>query len=412
MSKATGPISFMTFKDTLRFLPICFEIGLVPAIMGNVGIGKTQLPYQWARALNKDIIIIHLAQLEPQDFIGLYHIENGFTCNMPPNWMPNNKFTVRELDKEKNPDQTLASVMPTTNTLNPNGGIIVFDEFNRCKEEMRQAMGQLLNERRIHTYQLPDNYEMLCLGNHTNTGNEVYELDKHLRNRLAFIQFMPETKETIDYINSKQEKSNPFMAWIESAPEVIEYGELVDYDDHFILSPRFVEYASRLYPLIDKESPEFQRKCLSTIMKRSDVTAFLSFRKKLERINYRDILLGKKKKDLEKVIKDNDLGIIMYNTQKLADFFSTSNPEKEAIFEEVTKEEAIKNAVDFLKKIPADACTMFISRFSLSEVDDKKCIVNHKYFTENIGKRLKPLRKVFDNREIDDQEDWELEANA
>jgi len=48
-----------------------------------------------------DCVVIHVAQLEPSDFIGLYKIdEDGRTSNCPPNWLPYKTSEEEEVKKK------------------------------------------------------------------------------------------------------------------------------------------------------------------------------------------------------------------------------------------------------------------------------------------------------------------------
>ena len=69
----------MNFKETLKFLPMIHKTSLVPLLLGETGIGKTELAAEYAAVLEYHLIVIHVSQLEPSDFVGLYQIIDGLT---------------------------------------------------------------------------------------------------------------------------------------------------------------------------------------------------------------------------------------------------------------------------------------------------------------------------------------------
>jgi hypothetical protein len=317
----------MNFKEVQKYLPIIFKTNLRPCFMGHTGIGKTELVKQYARDQKMDLIIIHVAQLEPSDFVGLYQInEDGRTSNCPPAWLPykeheNGEGKVIEASAQT-PDELAEVIQKAAGFVNPNGGIVFLDEVNRAHEDMRQALYQFLQDKRIHTYELPDSYQIVCAANPSSEGYEGYEFDPALINRLAWVNFVPDFEETKSYLEGQYGR-NAITSWVDSNKDLIEFGD--DFEiEGLRYTPRMAENHIKLYNACRKEGKEFKRKVFETIMPKDKVRSFMSYLEEIEYINYKDVMngvKGDKQKKLDQLLKENRMDILSTITMDLAEFF-------------------------------------------------------------------------------------------
>jgi hypothetical protein len=364
--KVVSTLDAMNVQDTLKFFEYIFHTDIRPCLLGGTGIGKTQVIKQLAQKQNKDLIILHVSQLEPSDFVGLYKTtEDGRTMNCSPNWLPYKDAKVIEHKKGESLDKVLPGM--GSGYVNPNGGYIFLDEFNRGKEDIRQSMYQFLNEKRIHTYRLPDNYEIITAANPPE-GYETYEFDKALDNRLAYIRFTPTFDETKTYLTEKYGARNPVLDWANSDKSLIDYG-----DDFSIptrtFSPRFLEVAIILVDKMVSEPSAFQRKALSTILAPELLQSFMSFQEEIKFLSYMDIIEGKKQDRLEELLKRKRLDVVSTLVSHLADHYGKNKID-------ITKDsKEVKNVSEFFSKIGAENCTQFID--SLKGYTDKNMIHRH-----------------------------------
>jgi len=277
----------MNFKETIQFIDVLRKTGanLVPCLLGHTGIGKTELVEQYAASRNMDCIVIHVAQLEPSDFIGLYQIdEDGRTTNCPPNWLP-----YKDADTaSKKASNKMALNKIVKGVINPNGGIIFLDEINRGHEDIRQSLYQLVNKKEIHTYRLPDSYSLVAAANPSNS-YETYEFDKALTNRFAWVKFQPEIAESFEYL-TKKHGSNPILDWLKTDKDLLDLGDDDFEIDDMLLSPRMTENAILLYNEITQENKATKRKFLEALIQKEKVQAFLSFEEEMQHINFKEVL--------------------------------------------------------------------------------------------------------------------------
>jgi len=377
--------NFMNFKETLKALEYLFEARLCPNLIGETGIGKTELLAQYTAERGMDLIPLQVAQLEPSDFVGLYKTtEDGRTMTCPPNWLPYKDSVKAKTQKNKESVDQLRKIF--TGEVNPKGGVIFLDEINRGHEDIRQALYQLVNERRIHTYVLPDNYVVCAASNPASQGYEVNEFDDALVNRFAWIKFRPEVSETLSYLENKYGK-NPVLAWVHTDNALIDYGNDDWEVDGLRYSPRILEKSIKLYNLIKKERKDFRRKLFATFMQEEKVASLLSFLETMEYITFEDVIKGSKKKDIQKLIDNKEIALLVTITTNLSDVFMNYEF-GEGIDNEYFKASdemlVAERVTTFLAAAGEECCAAFLDNLHQGFYN-KKSIVYTEPFTQNVG---------------------------
>ena len=381
----------MNFKETIKFIDALRQTGanLVACLLGHTGIGKTELVEQYAASRNMDCIVIHVAQLEPSDFIGLYQIdEDGRTSNCPPNWLPYKN----EVAEKKAANKTALTKI-TKGVINPNGGIIFLDEINRGHEDIRQSLYQLVNKKEIHTYKLPDNYSLVAAANPSNS-YETYEFDKALVNRFAWVKFQPDVSESFEYLTSKH-GSSPILDWLKTDKDLLDLGDDDFEIDDMMLSPRMTENAILLYSEIASESKTIKRKFLEALIQKEKVQAFLSFEEEMQHINFKEVIQGKKKDKVKQLLKDNRLDVLSTITLHLSEYFDSYafDDKGDDVIKKGKEKEAVKNLTDFMIAIPAELNTVFIDACKSYNRTDS--IFHQTYFRTKLKEKLGSYKKLF-----------------
>lgn len=173
-----------TFKKAVPFL---FKAEVVPFIWGPAGVGKTTAMRQVAEELGYGLIVFHLGQMgDVGDLIGLPDIvyetdpeklkagdgkRKGYTTFMPPEWVPTE-----------------------------GKWIIFFDELNRARRDLLQAVFQLILERRTHSIVLPPETRLVAAGNPNTDEFTVTDItDGAFMDRFCHIKLTSETGEWLDF---------------------------------------------------------------------------------------------------------------------------------------------------------------------------------------------------------------------
>lgn len=399
----------MNFKEVERFIPMIFQTNLRPCLLGHTGIGKTEFWKQFTAKHGLDLIIIHVAQLEPSDFVGLYRInDDGRTSNCPPSWLPYKEGGRREVEINASSMEEAAQILEEGAFTNPNGGVIFLDEVNRAHEDMRQALYQFLQDGQIHTYKLPQGHEtevnslglpkgkyhIACAANPSSEGYETYEFDPALMNRLAWVNFTPSFEDTRGYLESKYGR-NPVLSWVDSDKGLIDFGEEFKIDG-LLYSPRMTENHIILYHASRKEGKEFRRKVFETIMQKEKVQSFMAYLEEIEYINFKDVMngvAGDKRKKLDTLLKENRMDILSTICNDLSDFFSTYNlGDGSDLFKD--EKNTIKNTIEFLDSVHDELVCAFIDGLKKG-YDNPKNIVQNKDFRSVLKPKLAKYKHVF-----------------
>lgn len=131
-------------------------------LWGDSGIGKSQLSHQLAALINARLIDFRTNIREPVDMRGVPvpNLETRTT-----DW-----FAPSELPKSDGSDG------PT---------VLLIDEINTGTMQMMSVMMQLILDRRVGDYVLPDNCVIIACGNRSKDSRAVVQMPKPLRNRFA-----------------------------------------------------------------------------------------------------------------------------------------------------------------------------------------------------------------------------------
>lgn len=139
--------------------------------LGKGGIGKTEAIADIAQELNMGYVDVRLLLYTESDLKGVPFVNENHTATV---WLQNDILPRVERDGER--------------------GILVFDEITSCPKSVRTAAYQLLNERRLGEYVLPDGWVMICLGNGENDGGHFNGMEGNFANRCSVYQVEPSTE--------------------------------------------------------------------------------------------------------------------------------------------------------------------------------------------------------------------------
>lgn len=140
--------------------------------LGKGGVGKTESIMELAKEkLKIGYIDIRLLLYSETDLKGIPYpsVDHKRTI-----WLQNDILPTAERDGEK--------------------GILVFDEITSCSRSVRTAAYQLLNERRLGEYVLPDGWMIVCLGNGEEDGGDYQGMEGNFVNRCSVFNVVPDVE--------------------------------------------------------------------------------------------------------------------------------------------------------------------------------------------------------------------------
>lgn len=159
-------------------------------VWGNTGLGKSDTVRKVARDLAKErklsynedvkkinekscfsLVDIRISQLDVSDLRGLPKIDDDETRWLPPNWLPKS-----------------------------GQGILFFDELNLSVPAIQSSAYQLILDRRLGDYVLPDGWVIMSAGNRAEDRANVFEMSRPLQNRFLHAELeIPSVDDWIEW---------------------------------------------------------------------------------------------------------------------------------------------------------------------------------------------------------------------
>jgi hypothetical protein len=140
-------------------------------LWGPPGIGKSDIIKQLGTELEAHVIDVRLSLWEPTDIKGIPYFDSN-TSKMV--WAPPSEL----------PDEALASKHKTI--------ILFMDEMNSAAPSVQAAAYQLILNRRVGTYKLPDNVVMVAAGNRETDKGVTFRMPAPLANRFVHLEMTVE----------------------------------------------------------------------------------------------------------------------------------------------------------------------------------------------------------------------------
>jgi MoxR-like ATPase len=198
------------------YLNALVEHGLMLSTMiwGAPGIGKSSIVYQTATRYGLQFIDVRLSQLAPTDLRGLPVPANGVAQWYPPEFLPRDGC-----------------------------GVLFLDELNMAPPAIQGMAQQLILDRRVGSYVVPDGWFIWAAGNRKEDRAAVFDMPAPLSNRFVHLEVEPDFESFKAYAldRSLHEQIIAFLAF---RPTLL---HRLDPQQPAWPSPRSWEMASRLH---------------------------------------------------------------------------------------------------------------------------------------------------------------------
>ncbi|MCW3128537.1 MAG: hypothetical protein N2V75_00300 [Methanophagales archaeon] len=184
------------FKNRLKRI---YKANIPVFLWGGAGIGKSSAIKQVAEELNIECIDIRLSLLDPSDLRGLPRFRRSSeTVLLAAILQKMYDMGIMELTEGEIKDMIFsdkASVEWTPPNFLPikGKGFLFLDEFNQSTELIQKASLQLILDRKIGEYSLPDGWLPICAGNRREDGALVRDrLEAPLEDRFQYYTIEPD----------------------------------------------------------------------------------------------------------------------------------------------------------------------------------------------------------------------------
>ena len=157
----------VTSEEARVALVQCFNKKRPVFLWGPPGIGKSELVESITDEMGGYMIDLRLGQMDPTDIRGIpfYNKDNGLMDWAPPIDLPS---------------EELAGKYPVI--------VLFFDEMNSAAPSVQAAAYQLILNRRVGKYRLPDNVVMVAAGNREGDKGVTFKMPSPLSNRFVHLE--------------------------------------------------------------------------------------------------------------------------------------------------------------------------------------------------------------------------------
>jgi len=166
MSKVSDNLT-ITSVQTRKALLTAFKVKRPVFLWGPPGIGKSEVVASIAEELGGLMIDLRMAQMEPTDIRGIPYFNKELN---KMDWAP-------PVDL---PDEELASKYPLI--------VLFLDEMNSAPPAVQAAGYQLVLNRQVGKYKLPDNVVIVAAGNRDSDKGVTYRMPMPLANRFIHLE--------------------------------------------------------------------------------------------------------------------------------------------------------------------------------------------------------------------------------
>ena len=157
----------VTSETARRVIVKCFKKQRPAFLWGPPGIGKSEVVESIAKDLGGAMIDLRLAQMEPTDLRGIPYFNKDLGLM---DW-------AAPIDL---PDEEFAKQYPVV--------VLFLDEMNSAAPSIQAAAYQLILNRRIGKYKLPDNVVVIAAGNRESDKGVTYRMPAPLANRFVHLE--------------------------------------------------------------------------------------------------------------------------------------------------------------------------------------------------------------------------------
>jgi len=168
----------ITSKDARTSIARCFETKRPVFLWGPPGIGKSDLIEGIASDMNALVIDLRLGQMEPTDLRGIpfYNRDTGTMDWAPPVDLPNTELAEKY-----------------------NNIVLFLDELTSGAPSVQAAAYQLVLNRKIGNYNLPDNVVIVAAGNRESDKGVTYRMPTPLANRFVHLELKVDFDSWVDW---------------------------------------------------------------------------------------------------------------------------------------------------------------------------------------------------------------------
>lgn len=195
----------MKLSEAYKIVKSCMNQKVPVMLWGPPGIGKSSLISQIAKELDFQTVDLRLAQLEPTDLRGvpMPNRETGRAeWYLPAFWPTAAKERTTRTVINKEGEKVKVPVEVGNCVDGP--GVIFLDEIEKAPVSVKNASLQLVLDRMVGSYKLPNDWCIVCAGNREEDGCFSQPLGSALSNRMIHLEIEPDVEAWADWARDNQ----------------------------------------------------------------------------------------------------------------------------------------------------------------------------------------------------------------
>ena len=254
----------MNFKETLKTLQLIIKTREVPLLIGESGIGKTSLIKKLCNKENYYLITIDANLLKEGEIGGLPTVEEAEIYSSQG--VKKIKRTVYAVHTK------LMEIQEVLDSKKADKIMLFIDELNRCDHAVQQELMNLILNREINGFKMPEEVRVAAAMNPSgryegfeNSEYQVIDMDPAQEDRFVWLYMDSEPKEWISWGMSKDGNIHPhILEFISAFPQHL---HTPDAKDTIKATPRSWERVSKVYSLYETNKEEFSVSILYNAIK-------------------------------------------------------------------------------------------------------------------------------------------------
>ena len=212
----------MKLSEAYKIVKGAVKAQIPVMLWGPPGIGKSSIIHQIASENNQAVVDLRLAQLEPTDLRGV-PMPNRDTGRaewyLPAFWPASAKTdTTRDVLKE---DGTTEKVAVKAGDCVDGPGIIFLDEIEKAPISVKNASLQLVLDRMVGSYKLPNDWAIVCAGNREEDGCFSQPLGAALSNRMIHLEVEPDVEAWAAWARDGDRVVDDIIGFLHFKPELL-----------------------------------------------------------------------------------------------------------------------------------------------------------------------------------------------
>lgn len=257
-------------------------------LWGPPGIGKSSVVHQIAKELNRKVVDLRLSQLDPTDLRGV-PMPNRDTMRaewyLPAFWPePAVEDGEREevrVDAKGNKKVEKVQYKAGECPIGP--GVVFLDEIEKAPVSVKNASLQLVLDRCIGAYKLPDDWAIVCAGNREEDGCFSQPLGTALANRMLHFEVEHDVESWAAWARPN-EVSEDIIGFLYFRSDLL-YKQT---NDHAFPSPRSWDMGSKMFKTTNNDKA--RRELLSSAVGPGAAQEFMVWQKVYKNVDPEEVI--------------------------------------------------------------------------------------------------------------------------